>query len=655
MADEKNNAQDDWLDDLEDGDMTSSDLDKLDLDSLLGDSDKSADATDNVELDQSNIDALFDSVGSPSPAESAPGGESGELDQANIDALLGGADSGEDAGQAHAAPEEAGGELDQSSIDDLFGPAEEEAPAQEASPEEIAGGEALAESAPPVAEAETAREEEAGVSGEVEAPAGESFASELDDMEDFFSDLEEEGDESKEPFEAEDLDFGDMLDDTAEEALEIDEAARGGAKAQTEEEATVGMASEDLAEVVAAAREEERQKPGFVLPFLPDSLNHTLVAGVTLGLLVIIAGSWFFLRSGDEKAVPPLAEQEQAEEKAAANSVPVAVDGIYAMGEKAGEVEITLAGEDTDDDPLTYEITSPPMSGILSGNPPELTYLPNKTFSGEDHFEFRVSDGKEQSGLGSVLITGPNLLKLAAMEERKKEEAQVLRPKKPVIVARDVDMRVVSTDEAVIDWARIWRQGNRTAFNDKIYVDVDRDGLRGELKRLNSGQSRYIPDKFFQGRDVIYYRFKQGGVSSATGRIEMRVALGTPPPEIHFNSLAGNYFVGEKVVIDASPTRDENRNSLRFNWEQIAGPPIRITPVNQEGSIITFVMPATFSCQPGPCLRLTAVDEMGQTVSRVLEMTTASRRQTALWRGTGGGDSLAPDPVMDKKLLPWPY
>ncbi len=727
MADKKNASEvDDWLDDIEDEEVDSVDLDQLDLDSLLDNDDESADSpTDDIDLDQSNIDALFDSVdstpestGTPAEEDSADLDQAGiddlfnsgstedetpaqqasnedtdvdsaELDQAGIDDLFN-SDSTEDETPAQQASNEDtdvdSAELDQAGIDDLFNSdsTEDETPAQQASTEDtdvdsaeldqagiddLFGSETTADNASeqevkkaasdadtePVKEETTMPEEN---QGEGDTPAGESFASELDDMEDFFSDLEDD-DSSEEPFESEDLDFSDMLEDDSNGDT-LGTAGSAAAKDIPENsDSTVGMASADVAEIVAAAQEEKQQKSSFVLPFLPDSLNHLLVTGITLGLLLLIAGSWFFMRSGSEKIIPPpIAQQQQAAqtEETAANSVPVALDGVYSMGEKMGELEVPLIAEDSDSDPLTFEVTSPPLYGKLSGNPPELTYLPNKTFKGEDHFEFKVNDGKEESGIASVVITGPNLLKLADNKQKKEKEKidnRVLRPKKPVIMARDSSLRLISTDEAVIDWARMWRQANHTAFNNKIHVNVDLESLNGELKRMNSGQSRYIPDKFFKGREIIQYRFKRGGISSAPGRIEIQVALGTPPPEIRFTSLARNYFVGEKVLIDASPTRDEHRNSIKFKWEQLDGPPVRITPVNKEKSIISFVMPSTFSSQSGPCIRLTAIDDMGQKVSRDLEMTPVSRRQTALWRGTR--DGVAPDPEMDKKMLPWPY
>ncbi|MEA3546493.1 MAG: hypothetical protein U9R66_02430, partial [Thermodesulfobacteriota bacterium] len=153
----------------------------------------------------------------------------------------------------------------------------------------------------------------------------------------------------------------------------------------------------------------------------------------------------------------------------------------------------------------------------------------------------------------------------------------------------------------------------------------------------------------------IRYRFKQGGLSSPVQRVNIKVKLGSPPPEINLKQLAKGYSVGETVILDASPTRDENRNTLDFNWQQISGVPVRIKNLNSEGSMISFVMPSTFynGSNPGPILQLTAVDETGKSVSRNIKLVTLSRRQAALWRGVNGG--VAGDPALDGRMLPWPY
>ncbi|MEJ8566784.1 Ig-like domain-containing protein [Elongatibacter sediminis] len=66
---------------------------------------------------------------------------------------------------------------------------------------------------------------------------------------------------------------------------------------------------------------------------------------------------------------------------------------------------ITLAGTDPDGDSLTFEITSPPSHGALSGTPPSVTYTPDLDYFGTDSFQFIANDGLEDSVPAIVSIT----------------------------------------------------------------------------------------------------------------------------------------------------------------------------------------------------------------------------------------------------------
>jgi hypothetical protein len=55
--------------------------------------------------------------------------------------------------------------------------------------------------------------------------------------------------------------------------------------------------------------------------------------------------------------------------------------------------------------PLTFQVVSAPAHGSLAGNPPELTYTPQKDFNGEDGFTFTVSDGQWTSEPVTVSLT----------------------------------------------------------------------------------------------------------------------------------------------------------------------------------------------------------------------------------------------------------
>ena len=65
---------------------------------------------------------------------------------------------------------------------------------------------------------------------------------------------------------------------------------------------------------------------------------------------------------------------------------------------------ITLTGSDPDGDPLQYLIQTNPSNGVLSGDPPNLTYTPNTDFVGTDSFTFLVSDGMDNSVAATITI-----------------------------------------------------------------------------------------------------------------------------------------------------------------------------------------------------------------------------------------------------------
>ena len=78
------------------------------------------------------------------------------------------------------------------------------------------------------------------------------------------------------------------------------------------------------------------------------------------------------------------------------NTAPVAADGSV-QTEAAVAVPLVLSGSDVDGDTLSFSVGSNPLSGVLTGVAPNLTYTPNAGFVGADSFEFVVSDGVKTS------------------------------------------------------------------------------------------------------------------------------------------------------------------------------------------------------------------------------------------------------------------
>ncbi|MCK5437606.1 MAG: hypothetical protein KAI90_06305, partial [Desulfobulbaceae bacterium] len=516
-----------------------------------------------------------------------------------------------------------------------------------------------------------------------------------DDVSDLFADIGKEGEED--PFKAEETGFDEIMDETGGGEDPFKAGAGGepdefGFDFGGDDEATqLGEAGVDLDElpefetVPGLKDDKESGKKGFKMPFpVPESITSLIsnkkmmsMIGAFL-VLVIVAGAYFFkFRGVEDQDAIILAEQEAVTETGEAplpperveevvvieeNFIPVVIDGEYEMPQSGGEVAILLFGRDDDDDQLKFEITSKPEFGRLSGEAPELVFLPNSDFPGKDSFEFKASDGKDVSETTAmVVITGPDMrIKVA-------EKPKVIAPKKPVISAVDVTLRTLSTKDLTIDWKRIWNQANKSRFKSDVAVEIVNGSRYGKLSKISKSKHRYRPDKYFGGMEVLKYRFRQAGAKSKTKQIRLIVALGKPAPEINIKSLAKAYDVGSKVVLDATPTRDDDRDSVRFVWQQVGGIPQPFSVINNEGSAISFVVPSSFYTvdYPDLVMRVTAVDKTGKEDSRdirvpVNQPSRVVRPRTALWRGVPGRDGLAYEPDCPEgkcpgSLLPWQY
>lgn len=85
------------------------------------------------------------------------------------------------------------------------------------------------------------------------------------------------------------------------------------------------------------------------------------------------------------------------------NNAPVA-DSQNVELSKNETKQITLGASDSDGDSLTYTITTNPAYGTLSGTAPNLEYVPNYDYTGDDSFAFRVNDGNTDSNIAHVNI-----------------------------------------------------------------------------------------------------------------------------------------------------------------------------------------------------------------------------------------------------------
>ena len=102
------------------------------------------------------------------------------------------------------------------------------------------------------------------------------------------------------------------------------------------------------------------------------------------------------------------------------NDAPVA-DALSLTVPAGSPTPIFLTGSDSEDDPLTFAIITPPGVGKLSGIPPDVIYTPPPGFLGSTRFTFSVSDGENASSAEVLLTVVKRSLTVSA-------SADLLRP-----------------------------------------------------------------------------------------------------------------------------------------------------------------------------------------------------------------------------------
>jgi len=85
------------------------------------------------------------------------------------------------------------------------------------------------------------------------------------------------------------------------------------------------------------------------------------------------------------------------------NSAPV-VTGQNSTLDEDASVAITLHGNDTDNDTLTFTIISAPIHGTVTLSGAVATYTPQPNYNGADSFTFRANDGTADSNVATVSL-----------------------------------------------------------------------------------------------------------------------------------------------------------------------------------------------------------------------------------------------------------
>lgn len=186
----------------------------------------------------------------------------------------------------------------------------------------------------------------------------------------------------------------------------------------------------------------------------------------------------------------------------AVNDPPVAITQSAATAENT-PVALVLTGADTEGGPLAYSIVTPPANGTLTGNPPNLNYLPNANFNGTDSLTFLVNDGSTDSAPATVnlTITAVNDIPIGFAQSAATTEDT---PVALVLTGGDSD-------------------GSSLAFS--IVSGPSNGTLTGNPPNLT-----YQPNPNYNGADSFTFRVNDGTTDSAPTTVNLTVAAVNDPP-----------------------------------------------------------------------------------------------------------------------------
>ncbi len=179
------------------------------------------------------------------------------------------------------------------------------------------------------------------------------------------------------------------------------------------------------------------------------------------------------------------------------NAPPVAQNQAVVMDEDTTKA-ITLAATDAEGDVLTYSIVSEPGYGMLTGTAPNVTYVPDEDFYGEDSFTFRANDGQADSNVATVSITVNPV-----------NDAPVARGGEALTSAGeavDITLRAYDVDEDAITYAIAEAPANGTISGD--------DG---------DATITYTPKDGFAGVDTFTFVANDGALDSVPATITVTV------------------------------------------------------------------------------------------------------------------------------------
>ena len=212
------------------------------------------------------------------------------------------------------------------------------------------------------------------------------------------------------------------------------------------------------------------------------------------------------------------------------NTPPTAVVQTVTINEDASQT-ITLAGNDDDNDVLTYAIVAAPSNGgtTISGN--VVTYTPNLNYNGTDSFTFAVSDGGATSSPATVSIT------ITAVNDAPTAIAQ------SVTGNEDAPKTITLTGSDV--------EGSTLTYT------LATSSSNGTIA-LSGNVVTYTPSTNYNGTDTFTFTVSDGGLTSAPATINISIVPVNDAPTATTQSSSGNEDAAQTITLAGNDIDGDN-------------------------------------------------------------------------------------------------
>jgi hypothetical protein len=224
------------------------------------------------------------------------------------------------------------------------------------------------------------------------------------------------------------------------------------------------------------------------------------------------------------------------------NDAPLATAQSVSLLEDA-TLDVTLAGTDVEGDALTYEVVTPPASGLLNVDAlPTVTYSPGLDFNGGDSFTFRANDGTEFGPEATVNITVD-----------------------PVNDAPTADDQTVGTPEDVeLD---ITVAGGDVDGDALDFLVIDQP-LHGTLSGAGANL-HFVPELHYNGLDAFTFVSFDGEYQSNLATVTIEIPAVNDAPETVDAAVETDEDVAAAITLTSTDVDDVAEG---ITYEVVSGP-----------------------------------------------------------------------------------